>query len=92
MIEANNMTVSGLYIIQKLKNSLPINDLMAWLIEEHPDAELKQILAMLNIIYQEGFQIIPANQEPKIYLIGNRQLTAYPQRIAAMNSTSSSDN
>ena len=81
MTEVNNLTVPGLYIINKIKQSLPINDLMAWLIETHPDAELKQILSMLNIIYQEGFKIVPATQEPQIYQIGERQLTAYPQRI-----------
>jgi hypothetical protein len=81
MTEANNMTVPGLYIIQKLRQSLPINDLVAWLIEAHPEAELKQILSMLNIIYQEGFKIVPATQETKVYPIGDRQLTAYPQRV-----------
>lgn len=81
MIETNNTTVPGLYIIQKLRQSLPVNDLMAWLIEMHPDAELKQILSMLNIIYQEGFKIVPADQEAKTYQIGDRQLTAYPQRV-----------
>lgn len=81
MTETNNTTVPGLYIIQKVRQSLPINDLMAWLIEEHPDADLQQILSMLNIIYQEDFKIVPATQESQNYLIGNRQLTAYPQRV-----------
>ncbi len=77
----DNITVSSLYIIQKIRQSLPIEDLMEWLIKEHPQAELKQILAMLNAIYQEKFTILPADEAPKIYRVGDRELTAFPQRI-----------
>jgi hypothetical protein len=77
----DNMTVLGLYTIQKVKQSLPIEDLMEWLIKEHPQAELKQILAMLNVIYQENFKITPASNSPKNYRIGDKELTAFPQRV-----------
>lgn len=81
-MNSDDMTVTGLYIIQKINQSLPIEDLMAWLIQEHPQAELKQILAMLQVIYQEGFSITPGKAQ-KTYQIGDRELTAYPQRVEA---------
>jgi len=79
----DNPTVPSLYITQKLKESLPIDDLMAWLIEEHPAANLQEILSMLNFIYQEGFQIVPADEEKRIYQVGDRELNAFPQRVEA---------
>lgn len=78
----NNSTVSELYITQKVDQSLPIDDLMAWLIKEHPEAELKQILALLNVIYQNDYHITPG-KEQKTYQVGERELTAYSQRVEA---------
>jgi hypothetical protein len=83
-MNSDNVTVSGLYITQKLKQSLPVDDLMAWLIKEHPDANLQQILSMLNFIYQEGFHIVPASEEKRTYQVGDRELNAFPQRVTLM--------
>lgn len=82
-ITVDNMTVMGLHLIQEVKNALPIADVMQWLTEKYPQAELKQILAMLNVIYQESdFQIQPASDERQDYVIGDKTLTAYPQSIS----------
>ncbi|MCV6636953.1 hypothetical protein [Candidatus Albibeggiatoa sp. nov. NOAA] len=82
-ITVDNMTVMGLHLIQEVKNALPIADVMQWLTEQYPQAELKQILAMLNVIYQESdFQIQPASDERQDYVIGDKTLTAYPQSIS----------
>ena len=76
--------VMGLYIIHKLKQSLPVEDLMEWLIQEHPQAELQQVLTMLNVIYQEEeFKITPWGGKKKAYQIGERELSAYPQKVEA---------
>ena len=81
-ITIDNMTVMGLHLIQEVKDALPIADLMLWLTEKYPQAELKQILAMLNVIYQESeFHIQPASDERKDYVVGDKTLTAYPQSI-----------
>ncbi len=81
-ITVDNMTVMGLHLIQEVKTALPITDLMLWLITKYPQAELKQILAMLNVIYQEtDFLIQPASSERKNYVIGEQVLTAYPQTV-----------
>jgi len=79
----DNTNVIGLYIIQKLAHSLPVDDLMEWLIQAHPQAELKPILAMLNVIYQENFNIVPTGSGPRTYRIGEKELIAHPQRVEA---------
>lgn len=79
----NHFSVMDLHMIQKIKESLPIDDIMAWLIQTYPQAELKDILYRLNVIYQEDFAISPAAQVQKTYRIGERELTAYPQQVAA---------
>jgi hypothetical protein len=82
-ITIDNMTVMGLHFIQEVKQALPIADLMLWLTNKYPQAELKQILAMLNVIYQESdFHIQPASDERKDYLVIDKTLTAYPQSVS----------
>jgi hypothetical protein len=81
-ITIDNMTVMGLHLIQEVKDAVPITDLMLWLTQKYPQAELKQILAMLNVIYQEpAFQIQPASDKRQDYTVGDKTLTAYPQSI-----------
>lgn len=81
-ITIENMTVMGLHLIQEVKQASPIADLMLWLTEQYPQAELKHILAMLNVIYQEAeFQIQPASDERRDYTVGDKTLTAYPQSV-----------
>lgn len=81
---SDNPQVMGLYIIQKLRQSLPVDDLMEWLIKEHPQAELQQVLAMLNVIYQEEeFKITPCGGRKSVYQIGDKELSAYPQKVEA---------
>lgn len=81
---SDNPQVMGLYIIQKLKQSLPVDDLMEWLIQEHPQAELQQVLALLNVIYQEEeFKITPCGGKKRTYRIGEKELSAYPQKVEA---------
>lgn len=80
-LTVENMTVLGLHLIQEIKQALPIEDLMAWLIDKYPQADLKQIMAMLNVIYQENFEIVPASEEKKTYQVGDRQLFANPQKV-----------
>ncbi|WP_353571422.1 hypothetical protein [Candidatus Albibeggiatoa sp. nov. BB20] len=81
-ITIDNMTVMGLHLIQEVKLAAPITDLMLWLTDKYPQAELKQILSMLNVIYQESdFLIQPASDERKDYVVGDKTLTAYPQSI-----------
>ena len=68
-------------LIQRLKQSLPIDDLMAWLIKEHPEAQLQEIMDMLSIVYQEGFKITPASEIQTNYQVGDKTLQANPQRV-----------
>jgi len=84
----NNFSVMDLYMIQKIKESLPIDDIMAWLIQTYPQAELKEILYRLNVIYQEGFVIHPAAEVQNTYRIGEQELTAFPQRVVAREASS----
>ncbi len=81
MNEQDNINVLGLHVIQKLKPALPVDDIMAWLIAEYPKLELPQLLKLLNVIYQEGFHIAPSSEERQVYHVGDRELTASPQRV-----------
>ena len=71
-----------LHVLGKLNSALPIEDIMAWLIKEYPDAGLPQILSLLNALYQEeDYQIEPASTTKNVYKVGDREINAYPQRI-----------
>ncbi len=76
------MNVMDLHVLGKMNKALPIEDIMAWLIAEYPDAELPQILSLLNALYQEEeYHIEPASVTKNIYNVGDREINAYPQRI-----------
>lgn len=81
MTDQENINVLGLHVIQKLKDSLPVDDIMAWLITEYPELALPQLLKLLNVIYQEGFHISPSSEERRVYRVADRELTASPQRV-----------
>jgi len=81
-IAVDNVTIMGLHLIQEVKQALPIADLMLWLTDKYPEAELKFILAMLNVIYKESdFHIQPASAERRDYVVIDKTLTAYPQSV-----------
>lgn len=77
----DNINILGLHVIQKLNDDLPVDDIMAWLIIQYPELQLPQLLQLLNFIYQEGYQITPASNDRKTYRVGERELTANPQRV-----------
>lgn len=77
----DNINILGLHVIQKLNDDLPVDDIMTWLITQYPELQLPQLLQLLNVIYQEGFHIEPSSEERKTYQVGDRELTANPQRV-----------
>ncbi|MCP5015379.1 MAG: hypothetical protein GY938_08850 [Ketobacter sp.] len=78
---STDSTLTSYNLIQRLKQSLPIDDLMAWLIKEHPKAQLQEIMDMLSTIYQGGFKITPASETQTNYQVGDKTLKASPQRV-----------
>lgn len=69
------------HVTEKVSAALPIDDLLAWLIREYPNAQLEQILSMLKTVYQQNFAISTAGELRKTYQVGDRGFDAYPQRV-----------
>ena len=69
-------------IVRAVRAARPIGDLLGWLIAEYPDAGREWVFAALKVIYDGGFEIAPASQQPKTYRIGREEIRACPQRVA----------
>ncbi|NKB71507.1 MAG: hypothetical protein GKR89_30920 [Candidatus Latescibacteria bacterium] len=70
-------------VLRRLQAALPVDDLLGWLIVECPTAGRDQVLALLKAVYAAGWKIGPANQEQRLYRVGDEELRAYPQRVEA---------
>ena len=67
----------------RVEASLPIDDLLGWLLREYPDADLETLLSMMRLVHEEGFQVGPADTAHRTYLVCGRELEAPPQRVQA---------
>jgi hypothetical protein len=72
-------TASG--VVEKLERSLPVDDLVGWLLEEHPGIGRSELFSMLRVIYGADFEIGPAGEEQRTYRVGEEEFTAFPQRV-----------
>jgi len=70
-------------VFRELERSLPVDDLMGWLIRTLPLANRNQLFSVLKAIYEAGFEIGPASQTPRPYEIGRDAFQACPQRVTA---------
>ena len=68
-------------VLAELERSLPVDDLLAWLLGALPGADRDQLFAALKAVYEAGFEIVPASRIPKPYAIGRDRLRACPQRV-----------
>jgi hypothetical protein len=70
-------------VLRQVASSLPIDDLLGWLLQTYPEADRDRIFALLRAIYQGEFKINPASENPRSYPIGDQVLRACPQRVEA---------
>lgn len=72
-----------LRVLRELERSLPVDDLMGWLIRALPLANRGQVFSVLKVIYEAGFEIGSASRTPRPYKIGRDAFQACPQRVTA---------
>ena len=70
-------------VLRELERSLPVDDLMGWLIRALPLANRGQVFSVLKVIYEAGFEIGSASRTPQPYKIGRDAFQACPQRVTA---------
>ncbi len=70
-------------LLAELRDSLPVEDLVTWVVEQRPEATFDQTLALLKEIYAAGFRIVAADTTPRTYRVGGRDMRACPQRVEA---------
>jgi hypothetical protein len=66
----------------RLEAALPIEDLMAWLLEQHPGASERDVLAMVQAVYECDYDIAPAAGTEREYRVAGEVWKACPQRVA----------
>ncbi|MHC4937957.1 MAG: hypothetical protein ACYTHK_03205 [Planctomycetota bacterium] len=71
----------GAAALRDLEAALPVDDLMAFLIEKMPEADEPEVMAALRAAYAHGWRIEPAGAEPRTYQLGGRELRACAQRV-----------
>ena len=68
-------------VLDEVASSLPIHDLMAWMIQTFTKADRDQIFAAFKWVYEAGFKIGSASSQPRSYRIAGQGFNACPQRI-----------
>jgi hypothetical protein len=68
-------------VLRELERSLPVDDLMGWLIGTLPLANRDQVFTVLKAIYEAGFEIASASPAAQPYKIGQEVFQACPQRV-----------
>lgn len=68
-------------LLERLEAALPVDDLVAWLLAEYPDAADREVMGMLQEIYEADFHIEPASSTPRSYRVGGETWDACPQRV-----------
>jgi hypothetical protein len=70
-------------VLRELERSLPVSDLMGWLIGTLPLANRDEVFKILKAIYEAGFEITSASPTAQPYKIGQEAFQACPQRVTA---------
>ena len=68
---------------QRLEASLPIDDMLAWILREFPQADERTVLAMVQGILQRDYVVKPSAREERSYTVGGKPWRTFPQSIAA---------
>ena len=68
-------------LIERVEAALPIDDIVGWLIREHPGASERDILGMVQKVYMRDYKIAPASSEFQSYQAGDNTWQACPQRV-----------
>ena len=70
-------------LIQRVEAALPIDDIVGWLVQEYPQATEREVMEMVQVIYQRDYEIQPAASVVNTYRVGDNTWDACPQRVAA---------
>ena len=68
-------------LIERVEAALPIDDIVGWLIREHPGASERDIMGMIQRVYARDYTIAPASSEIQSYRAGDNTWEACPQRV-----------
>jgi hypothetical protein len=68
---------------ERLEAALPIDDMLAWILREHPGASEREVLAMVQRICERDYSIRPAATQERSYAVGGGTWKAFPQSVAA---------
>ena len=74
--------------ISRMEAALPIDDIVGWLVREYPSATEREVMAMVQVIYQRDYVINPSASVLNTYKVGDNRWDACPQRVAAAGSKS----
>lgn len=77
------LSEAGTKALAELEASLPVDDLLAWLIERMPEADDTEVMAALRAAYLRGLRIEPAGPEMLTYAVGGREIRACAQRVSS---------
>lgn len=75
------LSEAGAEALRALEDALPVDDLMAFLIERMPEADDTEVMAALRAAYLRGLRIEPAGPEMLVYQVGGREIRACAQRV-----------
>jgi len=68
---------------QRLEAALPVDDMLAWILREHPGVDERTVMAMVQRILQRDYVVRPSASAERSYVVGGKDWRTFPQSIAA---------
>lgn len=66
----------------RLEAALPIDDLLAWILREHPEASERKVLALVQRVCERDYLIRPSAREERSYTVAGQPWRTFPQSVA----------
>ncbi|HEX6882399.1 MAG TPA: hypothetical protein VF530_03400 [Planctomycetota bacterium] len=66
----------------RLEAALPLDDLLAWILREHPEASEREVLTLVQKVCERDYVIRPSAREERSYTVGGQPWRTFPQSVA----------
>jgi len=66
----------------RLEAALPLDDLLGWILREHPDASEREVLILVQQVCARDYVIRPSAREERSYTVGGQPWRTFPQSVA----------
>lgn len=66
----------------RLEAALPLDDLLGWILREHPAASEREVLTLVQKVCERDYVIRPSARQEQSYTVGGQPWRTFPQSVA----------